>query len=504
MAATVATARTRRPESSRARCASRAVAPVVSTSSHTHQRRAARRVRASAARAVGAHRHRAGQVGRPLARASRPAWSCTGPRCSRSSTTRTRCPIAPQSPGRRPRASGAPGRGRGARTTRRSRGHRHEHGDARRVERAAPTAAASTRPSGSASENVPCSLCARTIARSRPSYSPAAKQAARPSGHGVGRTGIARSGSSLAQRGTATGPGAAQPDAAAAVHEVQPGVEHATHAWPLCRRRGAARTAARLWTPPVPAALCGREVVSGRTPPPRPWSRTRPVAVAAERVEPLVGGDQVQRQVERRARPPSPAAAPRKTLGSTRVGSVGEPSAEMKLDLLVSAVGRLSTARVAGSRQPMSTIRAASAPPERRPATARRRRRCPRRCAGCRSTRSARGRGAGVRHGEAGCRRGRPRTQPRRRPVTPGTRSRRTSPPLTTSTRAPSRRAVDQPEVAEHVVRRAQHVGAADDRRATPTSTLPPSAETTNTVLPLPETAAMPRGDSLTARLRME
>ena len=35
----------------------------------------------------------------------------------------------------------------------------------------------------------------------------------------------------------------------------------------------------------------------------------------------------------------------------------------MKPTWLVSAVGRLSTARVAGSRQPMSTIRAASAPP---------------------------------------------------------------------------------------------------------------------------------------------
>jgi hypothetical protein len=55
------------------------------------------------------------------------------------------------------------------------------------------------------------------------------------------------------------------------------------------------------------------------------------------------------------------AAAPRKTLGSRRLGSVGDPSAEMKLSLLVSAVGRLNTASVAGSRQPMSTIRAASA-----------------------------------------------------------------------------------------------------------------------------------------------
>ena len=53
-------------------------------------------------------------------------------------------------------------------------------------------------------------------------------------------------------------------------------------------------------------------------------------------------------------------------------------------------------------------------------------------------------------------------------PVTPGTRRRRTWLPRTTSTRAPSRGPVDQPQVAEHVVRRPQDVGAADDRPRRP------------------------------------
>ena len=66
VAATVATARTRRPDSSRARCASRAVAPVVRTSSQSSRDTgpgAARECRASGC----AHRHRATQVGRTLA-----------------------------------------------------------------------------------------------------------------------------------------------------------------------------------------------------------------------------------------------------------------------------------------------------------------------------------------------------------------------------------------------------------------------------------------------------
>ena len=40
--------------------------------------------------------------------------------------------------------------------------------------------------------------------------------------------------------------------------------------------------------------------------------------------------------------------------------------------------------------------------------------------------------------------------------------------------------------------------------RATGVEALPPSAGATNTVVPLPETAASRRGDSLTARLRIE
>ena len=151
-----------------------------------------------------------------------------------------------------------------------------------------------------------------------------------------------------------------------------------------------------------------------------------------------------------------------------RVGSVGDPSAEMKLTCWSRPSGRLSTARVAGSRQPMSTIRAASASPvgeDLRPSGAR-----DDAFVGAQDVDDAQARGRG-------CRR-----TPRRgglpsratenaatsAPVTPGIRSVRVPSASTTSTRAPVRRTVHQPQVAEHVVPRAQHVGAGHDRTRHP------------------------------------
>ena len=64
--------------------------------------------------------------------------------------------------------------------------------------------------------------------------------------------------------------------------------------------------------------------------------------------------------------------------------------------------------------------------------------------------------------------------------------------------------AVDQPQVAEHVVRRAQDVRAADDRARHRVDGVAAPAGATNTVVPLPETAAIRCGDSLTAKLRIE
>ena len=169
-----------------------------------------------------------------------------------------------------------------------------------------------------------------------------------------------------------------------------------------------------LWRRPTRGG-CGCEPVSGRRRRPTTLELgARPGAVVAEGVEPLVGGDQPQRQAECRARPPSPGRRRGRRWARPGRASTGEPSAETKLTSLVSPVGRVSTASVAGSRQPTSTIRAASLPaveegaraagagddplvgaqdvddPQRR---GRRRRRTPRR---------------------GGCRRGRPRTRRRR------------------------------------------------------------------------------------------
>ena len=208
VAATVATARTRSPESSSARCASRAVAPVVRTSSHTTSE-SGRSVRASAARAVG---RTPIEPVRLAARspALRPAWSRDLTSLLEELDDANAMSATPQSSSCRARhpehgvvAAGAHHRRLGRAPA------RARCAASGRVQRR--TAWARTRPSGVASEKVPCSLCARIIARSRPSYSPAAKQAASPSGHGVGRTGIARWGRSFRQARHRDRPGGAQP-----------------------------------------------------------------------------------------------------------------------------------------------------------------------------------------------------------------------------------------------------------------------------------------------------
>ena len=90
--------------------------------------------------------------------------------------------------------------------------------------------------------------------------------------------------------------------------------------------------------------------------------RTGPAAVAAEGVEPLVRRDQVHGQVcVRRDDHRLRCTTEHTGLDEGRHGR--RPVGGDEADLLASAEDRLSTARVAGSRQPMSTIRSASASP---------------------------------------------------------------------------------------------------------------------------------------------
>ena len=141
VAATVATARTRRPASSRARCASRAVEPVVSTSSQTTSATgAAARERLARPRA---HRHRAGEVGgaTPL---PRPAWSCTAQPLREHPCTQTPCLGRGRGPRRGPSAHGSWPR---ARTTARREGTGTSTAG-RSTADGPRTGAARTRPSG--------------------------------------------------------------------------------------------------------------------------------------------------------------------------------------------------------------------------------------------------------------------------------------------------------------------------------------------------------------------
>ena len=267
VAATVVTARTRRPESSSARWASRAVAPVVRTSSQTTSEHG-RSLRASAARAGArtaieptrlADRSPARQAGLVVHLTSLLEELVDADAMS----------APPQSPGRRARH---PEHGVVSAGTHDSRsgGHRHEDGDDARVQCARRAAAASTRPSGVASEKVPCSLCARIIARSSPSYSPPAKQAASPGGHGVGRTASGTHGQ-VALAVTAQGPaGRRTPDARRRRARGPARRRSCPHRVPTSPGTGAARR--RLWTASRRPQSCGREAVSGRRSRPRPWT----------------------------------------------------------------------------------------------------------------------------------------------------------------------------------------------------------------------------------------
>ena len=270
VAATVATARTRRPESSRARCASRAVAPVVRTSSQSTSE---------------SSRSRCERVPRGPSDAppsSPSGWPPARPRVEAGLVVHLTSLLeelddadamsaTPQSSSCRARhpehgvvAAGA---------------HHARLGTAPGRARSTPSGRARpglprrrTRPSGVASEKVPCSLCERIIARSSPSYSPAAKQAASPSGHGVGRTGIARCGQVVRGRhGTGTGPGSRTADAAAAVHEIQPGVDHSGTVHPTSQA-SAARPPTGCGSPSLAAALWHARWSADVAPPPRPWT----------------------------------------------------------------------------------------------------------------------------------------------------------------------------------------------------------------------------------------
>ena len=296
VAATVTTARTRSPASSRARCASRAVAPVVSTSSQSTIETA-----------------HPGPDERPARRADAPPSSRTGwppagrsrgrpgraprPRTSSSRATATGSALAAKGRAGGTARSGASGRARGRARRRLVTAPARARSGAGSTARPTPPAA-SVRPSGAASAKTPCSLWASTIARSRSSYSPAAKHAASPSGQGVGRTGPRRwSGVSSAQPRHSDVPARRSPRSRR-------------------RGRGRARRRARTRAPrpsPVarrtgPADACGAAVRHAIRPGDARRSAhvrrrehlrvgARPVAVAAERVEPLVGGDQPQRQV---------------------------------------------------------------------------------------------------------------------------------------------------------------------------------------------------------------
>ena len=276
-------------------------------------------------RARGAARSRdappSSRSGWPPARAaSSPAWSSTRPRTLEQRRTHHDRAVRDRSRRAAARVIRSIGSCPRARTTAGREGTGTSTVGPRLEDRRRPPAA-STRPSGAASAKTPCSLWASTIARRSASYSPAAKQAASPSGHGVGRTDVPRSGRAAAQSRHSDRPGRAAAHAAAAVDEVEPGVEHPrTHAAaPSARRQ---RREHALWTTPHVRRPCGRRSahVRGRG---DLGVGARPVAVAAQRVEPLVGGDQQQRQVRVRARPPSPG--PRRGRRSARPGR-GRPA----------------------------------------------------------------------------------------------------------------------------------------------------------------------------------
>ena len=296
VAATVTTARTRSPTSSSARCASRAVAPVVSTSSQTTSENGYAGPDQATAR-----RRDARASSRPgwprAARESSPAWSRDRPAHLEQAGDLRRAAPPAQPPRPRPGRSAASGRARGhARPLGRDGTGTSTVGLGGRGPAAA--AAASTRPSGSAEGEHGVLLVGEHHRAQQVVVLPRCEAGGQPVGDTAWAGPTGRwSGGRSAQSRHSERPGAAAAHAAAAVDEVEPGVEHRHHRDALV---AAPRTGARRDVPVErarPGGRLGTAAVSGRTSPPPPSSRARPVAVAAQRVEPLVGGDQAQRQV---------------------------------------------------------------------------------------------------------------------------------------------------------------------------------------------------------------
>ena len=175
------------PLASSARCASRAVAPVVSTSSQTTAK--------PARRAVGP----AGATDPTGSASSRPGSPPGRRRPARPGPARARHAEQPRDPWRRTpgtRRVAACRHGQGVRRVVAAGAHRrgprrHRHQDQRhRARRPARPARPPRRPAarraGGADPSWACSLCPSSSARSRSAYSPAAQHPASPVGQGVG------------------------------------------------------------------------------------------------------------------------------------------------------------------------------------------------------------------------------------------------------------------------------------------------------------------------------
>ncbi len=209
MAAAAAMPTTPRPTASRARWASRAVAPVVITSSHTTM--LARGHRAASRASLGPrHRIEPERFAR-RSPASSPAWSRTPVR------SRSRGAAVTGTPSARNNAVACPvivhvGSSPRDRTLERREGTGTSTSGPLAPPRAATAAApASNHPSGAASASTPRSLWARTMARTRPSYDVAAYGGAKPGGAGAGQAGTASAGKVAAHSRQSTRPGRSQP-----------------------------------------------------------------------------------------------------------------------------------------------------------------------------------------------------------------------------------------------------------------------------------------------------
>ena len=257
------TARTRRPPSSRARWASRAVAPVVSTSSQTHDghgdsgptsqtlrgRRSAPPSSRTGWRPAGRRRARPGRAPAAHLEQARDAHT-PAPRCrSRRAAAR-----AIRSIGSCPRARTTAGReGTGTSTV----GLRRQD----RPARPRPAPGRAGRPART--RRAPCGRApSRAAGRRTP---PRRSRRRGRAGHGVGRTDRPRVGRRRRAVAAQRAPGRAAAHAAAAVDEVEPGVEHA-----VTLTAGDARGAGAV-RPPVDrrtvAGGLGTQAVSGRTSP---------------------------------------------------------------------------------------------------------------------------------------------------------------------------------------------------------------------------------------------